>query len=51
MFLALSAPQRGQRTEAAEGDDAGAAADPIWPPIGAPQEWQKAFCGGFSRWH
>ena len=51
MFLALSPPQRGQRAALAAGAGEAAATDgPFWP-MGAPQAWQNAFCGGFSRWH
>jgi hypothetical protein len=56
MFRAFSEPQRGQRVAGADeatGDAEAGALDPTWPPapVGAPQAWQNAFCGGFSRWH
>ena len=51
MFLAFSAPQRGQRAGLGRGAAWTAPRRPFWPAIGAPQAWQNAFCGGFSRWH
>jgi hypothetical protein len=53
MFRPLSEPQRGQRVAlgATAAIGSTAADDPTWPPppIGAPQAWQNAFCGGLSR--
>jgi hypothetical protein len=52
MFRPFSAPHRGQRNAVAAGAATGASTGevaPTWPPIGAPQAWQNAFCGGLSR--